>query len=408
MQKLNRSKEISQQLVEHSNHIQFLFKIFIIIFSLLPICGLWHISSILSKVNLYTVIVTIIIISLNFLVYLILNKKVNVPSYDVYSTLIASICNGFFTSFWFITIDDIYVNNASLNNFFKHAFLETPIFSHSDPIVRMLFVSILIQYIPFAFIVITNRYLKLSTNLANQTLNVDKKEKDLVDTIEMIQHEIGNKIPIAKENLTTLERALTFNSINMDSKIAATIQGESIDDIESIAMVISNAKNNLDYSLSAIQSLGQLLDVNKYEAEKVFLIQAIRDNLINHKYSFAIEFGEKGKEVTFDVKHLKIMIDNFLRNAEKHAFLNKSSNDKVKFEYDDVENCLLIMNNGKPFPIDFKIIDFLKSGSKRGNNGRGIGGFIISKILEKNNCSIELLNGDKDFITLFKIKLNGN
>ena len=95
---------------------------------------------------------------------------------------------------------------------------------------------------------------------------------------------------------------------------------------------------------------------------------------------------------------LRDLFDNLIENARRHAFGEGNKNRIEIFIMknseleDDVEVQVLVSNTGKPFPEDFTINEFIRKGSKYGDNaGDGFGGWYINEIVKR-------LNGDFDII----------
>lgn len=84
---------------------------------------------------------------------------------------------------------------------------------------------------------------------------------------------------------------------------------------------------------------------------------------------------------------LRIMIDNFIDNAVKHAF--DGVDDKrvvIELTYDEEngEFGFGISNSGHPFPENFSLEDFVAKERKAGkNSGSGYGGWLINAIITK-------------------------
>ena len=66
---------------------------------------------------------------------------------------------------------------------------------------------------------------------------------------------------------------------------------------------------------------------------------------------------------------------------------------------------MLVSNTGNPFPDNYTQQDFIKKGSKKGNNrGDGYGGWYINEIIKKLNGYFEIKNeGGNDQPTAEKI-----
>ncbi|MGJ1509950.1 N-6 DNA methylase [Sphingobacterium siyangense] len=111
---------------------------------------------------------------------------------------------------------------------------------------------------------------------------------------------------------------------------------------------------------------------------------------------------------------IRLLLDNLVENAEKHAFLSEKEK-KIEIElFDNLENGEIgfsVSNTGDPFPEKFSWNDYLSKGRKFGANaGTGYGGWYINQIIIKMNGEIKLLNNEhlgsdyhRGFVTTFCI-----
>lgn len=104
----------------------------------------------------------------------------------------------------------------------------------------------------------------------------------------------------------------------------------------------------------------------------------------------------------------KILLDNILVNAQKHGFENKLPSNEVIIDLSVVDDELIIdiKNNGKKFPKGFDKEKFIaKYSTANPNNGMGIGGYDINRIIEFLNGTWDLiLNEDAIYPVRFRIQ----
>ncbi|HEX5001553.1 MAG TPA: N-6 DNA methylase [Bacteroidia bacterium] len=92
------------------------------------------------------------------------------------------------------------------------------------------------------------------------------------------------------------------------------------------------------------------------------------------------------------------LFDNLLENAQVHAF-TQGANNRIEFyiipyivNEDKPEICILVSNNGKPFPDDDDLV-FSKNGSKAGpNSGDGFGGYYVSEIIKFHDGKWDIID----------------
>jgi hypothetical protein len=386
---------------------QIILIIYLILFILMDTISVYHVSTLVIIKSVVIprrlfVLCFFIVLFFRFLTYKLLVDIISEFRFaKAVLIYIMVIVFAFLHSLPLVSTDDIY-NYGSLGRYLYFSSI-----LKSNYHFRLILPAIIAFELMVNIIIIVLRKSKKKLIQADHTIKA--KEDEFIATVEMVQHEIGNKIPIIKGSIKKIESVLNLKNIDLNLKVANPLDGELETDIDSIKDLFNNANKNIDFALTAMISLKELLDVNKDITTKknAYILKEIKKIVGLSNYNFNIEFGDEDFEFLFSEKHLEILIDNFLRNAELHAFKEILDNNCVKFILFKKDNSLLIMNNGIPFPKDFSIEDFITSGAKRSEKGRGIGGFIIFKILEKNGYSIKLEQPIGEFKTVFKIYKNG-
>lgn len=97
---------------------------------------------------------------------------------------------------------------------------------------------------------------------------------------------------------------------------------------------------------------------------------------------------------------LRIALDCIFKNAQRHGFKNKySEENKVSVTLSEVNHkqkpfvCISIANNGEPFPESFTIKDFIKRGKIAGGTGKsGLGGYHVYSIIKRLGGFLNLTN----------------
>lgn len=106
------------------------------------------------------------------------------------------------------------------------------------------------------------------------------------------------------------------------------------------------------------------------------------------------------------------MIDNFIRNAELHGFVQKNKRIKFKISIvvtkrkNDSSLIIEIKNNGAPLPEELTVEKFTEFGNKgKSSSGDGLGGAWIYKVIRAHRGDLEIIREDKEYPVNFKITL---
>ena len=146
------------------------------------------------------------------------------------------------------------------------------------------------------------------------------------------------------------------------------------------------------------------LDVSQYPIESVSiddLWQCItyETNRFSLSKSNELEDSIKRMTIRMNVDLFKILVNDILSNAEKHAFEDNNPVNTVRVEYvcDNSWFTLFVSNNGRPFPDDVDVKKFTKRYWSVGNHqGSGIGGHDILKIMTAFQGEFDLLTDYED------------
>ncbi len=146
------------------------------------------------------------------------------------------------------------------------------------------------------------------------------------------------------------------------------------------------------------------LDVSQYPIESVSIDNLWRcityeTNKFSLSKSNVLEDSIKRMTIRMNVDLFKILVNDILSNAEKHAFEDNNPVNTVRVEYvcDNSWFTLFVSNNGRPFPDDVDVKKFTKRYWSVGNHqGSGIGGHDILKIMTAFQGEFELLTDYED------------
>ena len=106
------------------------------------------------------------------------------------------------------------------------------------------------------------------------------------------------------------------------------------------------------------------------------------------------------------------MIDNFVRNADIHGFVNGGKRPECKIAIvvtkrkNDPNLIVEIKNNGNPLPDELTVEKFTEFGNKgKSSPGEGLGGNSIYKVIRAHRGNLEIIRNDKEYPVNFKITL---
>ena len=162
------------------------------------------------------------------------------------------------------------------------------------------------------------------------------------------------------------------------------------DSIHHIEILMQNGADFLDvsqYPLSSV-SIGKIWCNIHYETERF---------TVDKSEVLSQSMSEISVRMNLDL--FKILINDVMSNAEKHAFFNNDPANVVRVEIfsDNAWLTLLISNNGDPFPNDVDLQKFTKRYWSAGKHqGSGIGGHDIQKIMKAFQGEFELITDYKD------------
>lgn len=163
-------------------------------------------------------------------------------------------------------------------------------------------------------------------------------------------------------------------------------------------------KDSIHHIEILMQNGADFLDISQYPLSSVS-ISDIWNNIHYETEKFTINKSEvlpqsmSEVSVRMNLGLFKILINDVMSNAEKHAFFDNDPANVVRVEIssDNAWLTLLISNNGKPFPDDVDVQKFTKRHWSAGEHrGSGIGGHDIQKIVKAFQGEFELIPDYKE------------
>ena len=147
-----------------------------------------------------------------------------------------------------------------------------------------------------------------------------------------------------------------------------------------------------------LKSIKQKPFVSKVEIRMLDLINEIDKNPTKKEIK-KLGYDKTGLKLNKDA--YERFLTQFIRNTEKHAGFDHSNKEKnifkVRFDFDELNLNLIIMNNGTPFPKNWDKERFIRHGETTNTDqGQGVGGEIINDIASHFQITGWSLKMDED------------
>lgn len=214
------------------------------------------------------------------------------------------------------------------------------------------------------------------------------KDNDaLSEKVGEIIHEINNPLAIMLSSLKIIRKLVSKDTIDRDFVL------ENMDDVESS---INRIKNFLADQRNSIKT-----------GESNFKKQTIQEIIDSVHAHFNLLFKEVGVELNVDasssVKNMMInsagtTINQIVFNLINNAYYEVKQLDikKIGFSFEEQgsEVKISISDNGKGVPLELQEKIFTSNYTTKGDEGSGVGLYLVSKYLELNGGRIEI---DKNY-----------
>lgn len=254
------------------------------------------------------------------------------------------------------------------------------------------------------------RYVQFSTDLVKREGSIKADtERQLLSSIK---HEFSNLKTIVDGDIFLLKSFLE-RKIELHDKLSWNDEISIMPDSRKLNQLFSNIQNTLAQMGAVFPTLQQIMDFSKIKMQKepVSIISFIKDQVELLKsslsgvsvYYLIDDFPALKKNdivINLDKSQFATVIQNFLFNSVKHAFEQQAELSKtICFNVNQAEDHLsaeiIMMNNGKPMKDNFTIEDFVSFGGKTSSSGTGIGGYLMNRVIENHNGTLELLDISK-------------
>lgn len=228
-----------------------------------------------------------------------------------------------------------------------------------------------------------------------------KPEKEI---LAFVNHEIGNILGGISNDFKSLKGFINRNNIDLESKI------NDLDKASSLGLVFDRLQENISDINEIMRNFQHIIDIteSRINPESLLLRKTISQEikkLENLLYQVKVWIGidddfsnASEKIIEFDKKQFSILIRNFITNSIKHGFSENRINKNLVFNINQDQDYIYIslINDGYSFPPGFDIIDFKRLGGRfDSGKGSGLGGYLMDKIVENHNATLELAETGK-------------
>lgn len=179
-----------------------------------------------------------------------------------------------------------------------------------------------------------------------------------------------------------------------------------------LLLVFKAIKSDINFMSELLEKGEKGLILTDYEIETVPLTEV--QNMISqykklsHKFNinlFPIK-DENKRQLGIGINKalLRVVLDNLISNAEKHAYTGKNSKNQMIIDLKIINDEFIIdiKNNGNPFPNNFDKKKFTaKFSTANSQNGTGLGGYDIDRIITYFGAKWDLVLNEEIFPVRF-------
>lgn len=232
------------------------------------------------------------------------------------------------------------------------------------------------------------------------------------DESSFLRHQIAGPLRNTRSAFNSIQKIIDGQSQEQRDNLFQLQLNDSSRSLEDYLKII---RRDLESIHQSVLRTGKQIDMMEMNMGPVNIVEFVNlyvnelKERAKGRYGVNIDDVEaKGSEVTdpvyvnADPHYLRIMFDNLVENAEKHAFtgnpINKNHFSISVFpSYDEDKVQVDFSNTGKPFPKSLKWKDFIRKGAGFGaNSGDGLGGWYINEIMEKHGGFLNLTDETED------------
>ncbi len=239
-----------------------------------------------------------------------------------------------------------------------------------------------------------------------------KSEKELLG---FAKHEIGNIAGGITNDIINLKSFITRKGIDFQEKVSGSKKAVNIskvfDRMQSNMEDIENLMTNIEsiINIADIPIKKSYVNFTSFIRTQCYKVEGFKEmgiRLIFKGDGLTKSFSEE--KVFVDENQFSVVIRNFVINSIKHGFTNNMSEKIIVFglKMDEDFYYINMINNGEPLLENFTLEEYLKFGGRQSNQkGSGIGGFLIGKVIENHEGSIDIISNEKVIYILNDLNL---
>lgn len=226
------------------------------------------------------------------------------------------------------------------------------------------------------------------------------------ELIASVAHSFKNKLsPIVMDYAILVDFLKDANENNspvkLDTLVRPVFENETIDDVDTYEKIANRINTQLK-DLPKIFNDFQILQKQTVKKEIVNLndyFSKVKLKYSRQNYNLEVVKKNRSLFVELDEDAFESVIENLINNAAEHAFKDEAKEYNIVFElskFEDLEGIkyarILYKDNGRGFPKNYSVVNYKTFGNKSVySEGSGIGGFIVSKMIELHNGKVQIL-----------------
>ncbi len=243
-------------------------------------------------------------------------------------------------------------------------------------------------------------------------LKIESEKQDAeFQVISHLAHNIKPKLSSAQSVLSHLQDFIHSSNLGGAPLQKQFYEGQAV---ETVMAALQKAKGALTQVDNEIMNIRNLIteEINENDFEKVNIAKLFREEIIplfkteNNKFHIEIEVESKCNAVLHKHSFIESM-NNLIRNAQVHGFINQSFRHTIKFVVRKKKRALIVdyQNNGAPLPKEMNQNNLLSYGVKSVESpGGGLGMAYVGKMIKAHHGTFEILD-DPDYNVHFRITL---
>lgn len=242
----------------------------------------------------------------------------------------------------------------------------------------------------------------------NSALDYGLKSKHY-DEFASLKHTLGTP----RQNILSYADVLVSFFENNQSKSFFEVNDNFNQDLGlDLLSVFKAIKSDINFMSELLEKGEKGLVLTDYAIEAVPLTEV--QNIITqypkkgHKFTISLfSFKDENRKklgVGINKALFRVVLDNLMSNADKHAFESKRSDNQILIDLKIIDNVFIIdiKNNGKPFPENFDKSKFIaKFSTANSQKGTGLGGYDIDRIVTYFNGNWDLFLNEEIFPVRF-------